>query len=323
MKHVYGPVPSRRLGQSLGVDPVPFKTCNWNCLYCQLGRTRPMTNERWDYVPCSEVVDQVKNALARHRVGEIDWITFVGSGEPTLNAGLGRMIREVKALCDLPVAVITNGALLYRPGIRRELQVADAVLPSLDAGSAELYRTINRPWPELTFERVVDGLVLFRASYPGKLWIEVMLIRALNDTEGALRDLAAVLRRIGPDEIHVNLPIRIPAEPWVEPPDREGLMRASALLGDVARIIHPAEGTFDLSGHENVTDAVIEVITRHPMREDELVRALRRRTGGHVARALAELADDGRARVIMRHGHRFWTRTQAAYAKPERQASGC
>ena len=167
MKFVYGPVPSRRLGQSLGVDPIPFKTCNWNCIYCQLGRSRPMTNERRDYVPCQQIVAQVKDALERHEPGEIDWITFVGSGEPALNASLGRMIREVKSLSSLPVAVITNGALLYRPEVREEMQAADAVLPSLDAGSEALYRTINRPHPELTFDRVIDGLISFRDSFPG------------------------------------------------------------------------------------------------------------------------------------------------------------
>ena len=145
-----------------------------------------------------------------------------------------------------------------------------------------------------------------------------MLIRALNDTEAALHDLAAVLRRIGPDEVHVNLPIRIPAEPWVEPPDDEGLMRATAILGDVARIIHPAEGLFDLSGHRSVTDAVIEVITRHPMRQEELVRALHYWTKGQVAQALADLAADGRAQVLTRYGHRFWATKKATYAEVRR-----
>jgi wyosine [tRNA(Phe)-imidazoG37] synthetase (radical SAM superfamily) len=316
MKYVYGPVPSRRLGQSLGVDPVSFKTCNWNCIYCQLGRSTPTTNERRDYVPAQQVVSEVRAALDRHEPGEIDWITFVGSGEPTLNASLGRMIREVKGGTNLPVAVITNGALLHRPDVREEIRAADAVLPSLDAGSEALYRIINRPRPELPFDLVVDGLIAFRDEFPGKLWIEVMLIQALNDTETALHELAAVLRRIGPDEVHVNLPVRVPAEPWVEPPDDDGLMRATALLGGVARIIHPSVGSFDLSGHRNVTDAVIEIIKRHPMRHEELVQALHRWTEGQVSQALEDLAADGRAQVIERYGHRFWTASQATYAKP-------
>jgi len=164
MKYVFGPVPSRRLGQSLGIDPVPLKTCNWNCVYCQLGRSRPMVNERLEYFPPKDILADVEKALASHEPGEIDWITFVGSGETTLHASIGWLIREVKALTNLPVAVITNGALLYLPELRTELSAANAVLPSLDAGSAGLYRAINRPHPEVTFERLLDGLIAFRET---------------------------------------------------------------------------------------------------------------------------------------------------------------
>ncbi|MBZ0167919.1 radical SAM protein [Candidatus Methylomirabilis lanthanidiphila] len=314
MKHVFGPVPSRRLGQSLGIDPIPFKTCNWNCVYCQLGRSTPMTNERRDYVPREEIIAEVKDALAAHRPGEIDWITFVGSGEPTLHAGLGMMIRHVKTLTEIPVAVITNGSLLYRHDVREELTAADAVLPTLDAGTESLYRRINRPWPDLTFERLVDGLIAFRQRFSGKLWIEVMLIKGVNDTEMALTDLAAVLRRIGPDEVHINLPIRPPAESWVAPPDREGLARASALLGEIAHVLIPAEGAFDLSGHDNVVDAVVGVIIRHPIPEDDLIKTLDRWTRGQVERALADLAAGGRAQVVTRYGKRFWSYVGARYA---------
>lgn len=150
MKHVFGPVPSRRLGQSLGVDPIPFKTCNWNCVYCQLGRTAPVTNVRRDYFPPDVIVAQTSHALRSHSSGAIDWVTFVGSGEPTLHASLGWMIRQIKALTPIPVAVITNGSLLYQPEVREELIAADAVLPTLDAGNGQLYCAINRPHPFLT-----------------------------------------------------------------------------------------------------------------------------------------------------------------------------
>ncbi|MEA3326978.1 MAG: radical SAM protein, partial [Chloroflexota bacterium] len=143
MKRVFGPVPSRRLGQSLGVDPVPLKTCNWNCIYCQLGRTRPFRIERRYNFSVLEILSEVQQALEAHAPGEIDWVTFVGSGETTLHAGVGEMIQGVKAMTDIPVAVITNGSLLYMPEVRHELQAADAVLPSLDAGNAVLYRRIN------------------------------------------------------------------------------------------------------------------------------------------------------------------------------------
>lgn len=311
---VFGPVPSRRLGQSLGIDPIPFKTCNWNCVYCQLGRSAPMTNERREYVPPEEVIAQVKDALAAHPPGAIDWVTFVGSGEPTLHAGLGKMIREVKTLTQIPVAVITNGSLLYRSDVREELAAADAVLPTLDAGTESLYRTINRPWPSLSFDRLVDGLIAFRREFSGKLWIEVMLLKGINDSEAALRDLATVLRRIGPDEVHITLPIRPPAEPWVTPADQEGLVRASALLGEIARVLIPAEGVVDLSGYDHVVDAVIGVLVRHPMSEDDLIKALGRWTPEQVEQALAELTAGGRAQVVSRYGRRFWSYVGARYA---------
>lgn len=314
MRFVYGPVPSRRLGRSLGIDPIPSKTCNWNCIYCQLGRTTPMTALRRDYFPRDAIVDQVKGALETHRSGGIDWLTFVGSGEPTLHSGLGWMIRQVKDVTDIPVAVITNGALLHRADVREEVSAADAVLPSLDAGSELLYRKINRALPEPTLERIVDGLVAFRHEYSGELWVEVMLVKGFNDSEDALESLAESLHRIQPDEVHISLPVRPPAEPWVEPPDEEGLMRATVILGEAARLVHPVQGDFDLSGELDIVDAVIGVITRHPMREEELTRALHLWAPGEVARALTELAASGRARTVTRLGHRFWSASGSNYA---------
>ncbi|HEX9371505.1 MAG TPA: radical SAM protein [Roseiflexaceae bacterium] len=317
MNYVYGPIPSRRLGQSLGIDPIPFKTCNWNCVYCQLGRSVPLTNERLTYIPPAAIIAEVQQALAAHPPGTIDWISFVGSGEPTLHAGIGQLIRRVKELSSIPVAVITNGSLLYREDVRAELQAADAVMPTLVAGDQALYRAICRPWPELTLDRIVKGLVAFRASYTGRLWVEVMLIKGLNDTEPALRDLAVVLRRVRPDAVQLTRPVRPPAEPWVEPADEEGLMRATAILGQQAEVVHPAHGSFDLSGCADALDAVVAVITRHPMREAELLRALDRWTHGQVAEALARLAASGRAQVVERYGQRFWSCAGARYATPK------
>ncbi len=313
MNYVFGPVPSRRLGQSLGVDTIPLKTCNWNCVYCQLGRTRPVTNERKAYFPAEDILAEVRQALESHQPGEIDWVTFVGSGEPTLHSGIGYLIRQVKALTDLPVAVITNGSLLYLPKVREELRAADAVMPTLDAGNAALYRKINRPHPDSTFERLVDGLVAFREIYRGHLWVEVMLVRGLNDTEPALREIAALLKRIRPDEVHVLMPTRPPVEPWVQPPDEEGLLRARAILGDAARVAPPISGTFDLRGEEDILEAVLGIITRHPMRHEELVRALRRWAPEQVTAALEGLQESGKAQVVERYGVRFWSASPAFF----------
>jgi wyosine [tRNA(Phe)-imidazoG37] synthetase (radical SAM superfamily) len=315
MKYIFGPVPSRRLGQSLGIDPIPQKTCNWNCVYCQLGRSAPMTNARREYIPVDAIIAEVTWALQTHSPGEIDWVTFVGSGEPTLNSELGNMIRKVKAQTRIPVAVITNGALTFLPEVRADLAQADAVLPTLDAGSAELYRKINRPWPDLTFERQVEGLIAFRAEYRGKLWIEVMLVRGLNDSEEALRDLASVLVRIKPDQVHLSLPVRPPAESWVEPTDEEGLLRAQAILGDVAHVLSPAQGEFDLRGCGNVSEAILSIITRHPMREDDLFAALQRWPDEDVRQILQNLSESGLAQPVTRYGVRFWAASGTKYAK--------
>ena len=313
MKYVYGPVPSRRLGQSLGIDTIPLKTCNWNCVYCQLGRTVPLTNKREEYCPSKAILAEVKAALARPQPGEIDWVTFVGSGEPTLHSNIGWLIDEVKSLTEVPIAVITNGSLLYLQDVRCDLADVDVVMPSLDAGTADLYRQINRPHPEVTFERLVDGLVAFRQEYSGKLWIEVMLVQGLNDTDRSLRQISAILRRVRPDEVHINLPTRPPAETWVQPSDEEGLMRARAILGNSATVVHPAEGSFDLSGYDTAVEAIIAIITRHPMRQEELERTLTIWTPGRVREALVELEAGGQTQVVERYGARFWSAAPSCY----------
>ena len=317
MNYVFGPVPSRRLGQSIGIDNIPLKTCNWNCVYCQLGRTKPVTNKRIDYYPVKDILDEVRSSLKMHSKSDIDWVTFVGSGEPLLHASIGVLVRGVKDLTDHPVAVITNGSLLYLPEIREGLGVADAVLPTLDAGNAKLYRKINRPHPETTFKRLVNGLVAFRDTFQGDLWVEVMLVRGLNDTPQALEEIARILERSRPDAIHINLPTRPPVESWVEPPEAEGLIQALAILGSIAEVVNPAEGTFDLGGYDNPVDAILAIITRHPMRQEELENALSRWTPGRVQEVLGELEKSGRAQKIIRMRKIFWSASPAHYPDEE------
>jgi wyosine [tRNA(Phe)-imidazoG37] synthetase (radical SAM superfamily) len=313
MPCVYGPVLSRRLGPSLGVDPIPFKTCNWNCVYCQLGRSTPLRTERREYVRNEDVLRELGSVLGGLAPGQAGWVTFSGSGEPTLHSGLGRLIRGAKVLTLLPVAVVTNGALLSRPDVRDDLLAADAVLPTLDAGSETVYRRINRPAAGLTFAEHLDGLRTFRRAYPGRLWVEVMLVGGVNDDDDALQDIARALREVEPDAIHVNQPARPPAEAWTLAPEPGVVARATALFGPTARAVPPTSGALDLLGPDGAEEAVAAAVTRHPMSVDEVVAALSCWDAVEVRVALGRLATGGRIRRITRLGRSFWTSAAARY----------
>jgi wyosine [tRNA(Phe)-imidazoG37] synthetase (radical SAM superfamily) len=317
VSYVFGPLPSRRLGPSLGIDPIPFKTCNWNCVYCQLGRSMPLRTERREYVEDEAVLSELTNALESQSPGSVRWVTFSGSGEPTLHAGLGRLIRGVKARTRIPVAVLTNGTLLHRPDVRDDLLAADAVLPTLDAGSETVYRRINRPAAGLTLASHIEGLEAFRRVYSGRIWVEVMLVQGINDDDASLRDIAAILERVDPDEVHVNRPVRPPAEAWVLPVDDAAVSRAVALFGRAARVIAPATAPLDLSGHTDVKEAVLGVLARHPMDIAELADALRCWSPVEVGGAVAQLAGSGRLRLVNRMGRRFWSSVEARYGERE------
>jgi wyosine [tRNA(Phe)-imidazoG37] synthetase (radical SAM superfamily) len=312
-RYVFGPVPSRRLGQSLGIDTIPFKTCNWNCVYCQLGRSVPLTNERREYIARDEILAEVEQALARHSPGEIDWITFVGSGEPTLHVGIGWLIERVRRLSGLPIAVITNGSLLYLPEVHEALALADAILPSLDAGTPELFRRVNRPHPHATFAHLIEGLARMREFQRCRLWVEVMLVRGLNDTEEALGSMAGILQQISPDEVHIKSPTRPPAEPWVEPPDEEALRHAREIFGQSGRVVSPAKGALDIDADLDGASALMAALVRHPMSEEELGQVLPAWPLEKLSQALQQLQAAGRARVVQRYGKRFWTSSAAQF----------
>lgn len=306
--HVFGPVPTRRLGNSLGIDTVPAKTCNWNCVYCQLGRTHPLTHERRDFAPEREILAEVRARLAALPPGAVDWITFVAAGEGTLHRGLGRLIRAVKRLSDRPVAVITNGSLLHRPEVRAELAAADAVLPTLDAGEAGLFRRINRPHRALSFAQQVAGIKAFaRRKRRGRLWIEVMLVAGLNDSDGALHRLARVLARIGPDEIHVTLPVRCPVEAWVRPPPPARIRRAEMILGARAKLAPESPAPRRTIRFAEAGEELVGLVTRHPLLRSDCARLLGGWPVSRVARLVAHLLAAGRVQLVRRLGGEFIT----------------
>lgn len=313
MKHVYGPVASKRLGRSLGIDPVPLKTCNWNCVYCQLGRTHPYHTEREVFYPVSILLDEFDHALHQLQPESIDYVTLVGSGETLLYARIGELIHGIKERCQFPVAVITNGSLLYRPEVRSELAEADVILPSLDAANEALYKKINRPLPFYTLALQLEGLSALHNEFAGKIWIEVMLVRGLNDSEEALHGLASVFELLKPDQVHLNVPARPPVEPWVQPPDEESLMRAIAILGKSARVLHPAEDSALNPIYEDAESAILGITQRHPMTREELERTLRRWAPGVIDTALVQLTETHRIQAVERYDTTFWCSAESRF----------
>jgi wyosine [tRNA(Phe)-imidazoG37] synthetase (radical SAM superfamily) len=313
MRLVYGPVPSRRLGRSLGINPIPFKTCNYSCVYCQLGRTTHMTNQRQDFFPPNEILHEIKKALdpeTGSSRNEIDFVTFVGEGEPTLCKSLGWLISKTKELADIPVAVDTNGSLLYRADVRNELSQAEVVMPSLSAGTAETFSKINRPFRGIAFDAMVEGIERFSREYAGALWVEVMLVKGLNDSEEELSALKSKLKRIEPDRVYINVPIRPPAESWVVPPAKEAIVVAQAILSDlnVVDITAEEQGEFSIEGFANPEDAILAIIRRHPMREEQVIETLTKFAvaEGAVQESLLRLAESGKIKKVEYRERVFW-----------------
>ncbi|HWR00622.1 MAG TPA: radical SAM protein [Chlorobaculum sp.] len=307
MKHVFGPVSSKRLGQSLGVDLLPSKSCTWNCVYCQLGRTRQFVTERCEFFPKEDILEEILQAV--EKPAAIDWITFVGSGETTLYKGIGWLVRELKKVTPIPIAVITNGSMLHLPEVRQELLEADAVLPSLNAGSEELFDRIDRPAPGFSFGQHIEGLKRFRQEYSGKLWVEVMLIAGVNDTDEALADLAAVLVDIRPDTVHLVLPTRPAPDGSVGMPDEDRIRRAVFILSEAAPVIHPVKGEMEFGSTENILETVTGIAARHPLQERELEAALGRLFPGmptRVHEAMASMLESGRFEKVQQGGELYW-----------------
>jgi wyosine [tRNA(Phe)-imidazoG37] synthetase (radical SAM superfamily) len=267
--YVFGPVPSRRLGRSLGVDLVPMKTCPYDCVYCQLGRTTASTVERRLWVPVAEVLEQVRAKLDSRP----DHVTLSGSGEPTLHSGIGEVIAGIHAATDVPVAVLTNGSLLWLPEVRRDILAADVVLPTLVAADAETFGRVNRPHGGVEFERMLDGLSEFRREFRGRYWLEVMLIGGMTASPDQARRIAQAALRIGPDRIQLNTVTRPPADPSARPATREELEAVLPLFGDKAEIIADWRGA-SASGARARKEEVLGLVRRHPCTADDVAAGL-------------------------------------------------
>ena len=232
MKYVYGPLRSRRLGNSLGVSTVPHKVCSFDCVYCQLKETTQKTRERKIYVRTDEVIDELRTFFANKPPDlKVDYVTFSGAGEPTLHREIGTLIAAARSLTDVPIVVITNASTMIDEDVRRDLLAADILIPSLDAVTQDVFEKIDRPVGGLKIEEVIEGLRAFRREFSGQIWLEIMLVRDINDSVEYLRRMKEVVSGIAPDRVQINAPVRPPASPWVKVPDVATFKKAKAIFG--------------------------------------------------------------------------------------------
>lgn len=291
--HVFGPVPSRRLGRSLGVDLVPFKTCTYDCIYCQLGRTTCKTVQRKEWVP----LDAVLHSLTQRLSTKPDYITLSGSGEPTLFSKLDVLIDRIKAITDVPVAVLTNGSLLWREDVSEQIEGADLVVPSLDAGSEAIFRKVNRPEESVQFDRMVEGLIDFRGEFTKEMWLEILLVDGLTATESAVAELAKQVARIQPDRVQLNTVTRPPAEPEAVGISEEKLAYFATMFTPPAEVIADFRGVHEQADFAADRETVLDLLRRRPCSVDDIAGGLAMHRN-EVVKYVQELAAQGRVEEI-------------------------
>ena len=298
-RYLFGPVPSRRLGRSLGIDVTPFKTCSFDCVFCQCGRTTLLTAERVEWVPIEEVCAEIEQWLKED--GIADCITFAGSGEPTLYSRLGELISFIKARTTIPVIVFSNGTLLHRIAVRDELLKADIVKISLSAWDDDSLKKLNHPPPGLTFERMVAGQRDFRAEFTGELWLEVFLVDGINSSPNQVRKIAAAAVGLRPDKIHLNTAVRPPADAGVQPVTKEALDALCRLFTPPPELI-ATFSTETTAGSGLNGEKVIELLRRHPATVSQLAKMY-----GSTPDAVVPLLTDPRIQTELRGEETYYT----------------
>jgi wyosine [tRNA(Phe)-imidazoG37] synthetase (radical SAM superfamily) len=278
-RYIFGPVPSRRLGRSLGLDIVPAKVCSLDCIYCQVGRTTQKTIERKEYVPVQKVLDELKARIEKGL--QADFITISGSGEPTLNSRLGFLIDEIKKITDIPVAILTNGTLLYRQDVRIDCAKADVVLPSLDAADEQTFAKINRPHPDISIEKWVAGLVQFRKEYAGQVWLEVFIVDGVNTGDAEIAAIKKAIERIRPDKVQLNTAVRPTAEPGVKRVSPAALLKIARLISPNCEVIadFPKKGRGDKAGQAlqkegGQAEDLLSMLKRRPCSLEDICNGL-------------------------------------------------
>jgi len=302
-RHIYGPVPSRRLGFSLGIDIIPHKTCSLDCVYCQLGSTKLKTTRRAKFYSVVTILSQARQALESEQ--RIDYITFSGSGEPTLNTSLGNLIKKIKKITSIPVAVLTNGTLLMRKRVREALLHADLVIPSLDAATQEVFDKINRPHSSLKIHRVIEGMKKFRQEFKGLIWLEILLVKGINDSPSHIQKLKEAIAGINPDRIQLNTVVRPPAEDSARPLSFHELKKIKKLFGKKAEII----AEFDKIQHAptsfNLKDAILSMVQRRPVTLSDMAVSLGKHKN-ELIKYLDFLLKEDKIKLVTHKGRKYY-----------------
>jgi len=306
MDCIFGPVPSRRLGMSLGVDIVPMKVCSYDCIYCEVGKTTLKTLERREYVSERSVARALERYFGQGEQEALDYVTFSGSGEPTLNSAIGSLIRKVKELTDTPVAVLTNGSLLYMEDVREDLAAADLVIPSLDAVTPDAFSKVNRPADGMDLETIIEGIRKFAQEFRGEIWLEILLVRGINDSMEHAAVLADAARTIRTDKIQLTTVARPSGTSRVEPVDGDKLVEIAKLFTGNVEIVA------DFNRHENPAyneergEQIVKMLRIRPMSVQDLSASL----GIHpneVVKYLDQLSRDHKVREERFDGRSYFT----------------
>ncbi|HID97518.1 MAG TPA: radical SAM protein [Thermodesulfobacteriaceae bacterium] len=270
MNYCFGPVPSRRLGRSLGVDLLPSKTCNLNCVYCELGNSSGYTCERGEYYSTGEIKDELGQVLSSSET-RFDVLTFTASGEPTLHIGLGELLLFAGTLTTRPRIVLTNSILTSDPQVRRDLCHADIILPSLDSAVQESFRRVNRPGCPVDTASVIDGLSSLRREFSGEIWIEILFVRGINHGRGDIDALKRAMETIMPDRIQLNTVVRPPAEQGAMPLTEEEMLEIKDLFGEPAEVIVDFNRVDNGAGSAVLEPAIMDTLRRRPMTREDLL----------------------------------------------------
>jgi len=298
-KFLYGPVPSRRMGLSLGISPIPKKTCNYSCIYCQLGRTDKMTSERKDFFNIDDIKKEFKDYNSSNN--NYDVVTIVGEGEPTLYKSLGDLIKFLKENTDKPVALITNGACLKDSDIWPELEKLDIILPSLDASNENEFNNINRPHPSIKYKDVLNGLTNFSKIFKGELWLEIMFVKNYTDSKETVDRFKNILKKIYYTRLFINSPVRPPAEDYVEEPDESFIKYAVEALNGTPINLLISEGFS--SKEMDHYKSILTIIKRHPMNQYEIKSFLENRKCNSISYVFKKLDDSKDVQKINYKGY--------------------